>query len=212
VSHSELRVGWEPTTLTSVDCELAALGRFLHRRGLLDRGDIDEVNSRVGRTPGTQDLYGFAFELMLGAGCDRITIFDSPLLLQIEPYEQWLEAVAEVDPHAADTATYRRSYELATTAVQSIGDIYRRDPGRFHHQKRAATNADIVGLLAGERNVAVVDFGGGQGWRWGGTVSGTVAPGRYGAFETRRGQFEVDAGVFADLNGKLALQGWRAPR
>jgi len=195
----------------SADCELIALGYFLHRRGLLATGAIDEIDEILDRQPGAVDVHAYSFKLMLGLGCERITVFDGPLVTEPEPYGSWLEAVTRRSPESVrqvNEAQLQALHAAACVSMQAISEVYQRHRESFIHQHRPVSQADIDTMLADERHIFTVQTCDADNIV--GAVSGTIAPRRYRAYEMFRGEFEADPDIFRSHNG-LALLGWRLP-
>lgn len=194
----------------STDCELIALGYFLHQRGLLKTGDIDEINDILSRPAGDMDVHAYSFKLMLGLGCERITFFDGPLVTGPEPFGSWLEALSKRDPLANDDDYYyREMHRAACQGLTAIGEVYRQHQDRFAHEQRRVSQDDVIDLLGDPRNIFTAEVDTSR--LIVGAASGTVRPGRYYAYDMDNGAYETGSSFFADRAGTLSLLGWRLP-
>lgn len=210
MSDPTIKRGWRPEVVSATDCELLALGHFLHEKGLLETAGIEEINGILGRLPGELDVKAFSFKLMLGLGCDRITVFDAPLVIDAVPFEEWLELEREYnDPRATDSSTSRKLYESTSAGIRAIGAVYREHPDRFIHEQRPVTASDIDQYVADERNIFSGEFFGPGSY---GAICGMNQDGRYRAFNMWTGRYEAGPSAFRrGLTSEFGLLGWRLP-
>ncbi len=189
-----------------LDAELVCAAQILWRDQLINDININALNQRIGRAPGSVDIERGAWRLLFDHGYTRLAVAPIPDLDQVRSYDQWVAELAALGTDISDTAQLRDVYPMVADMQAHLLRLRAQAGGRWRHEHRHPTAGDADRLIDDGWSL-MVHLGGEGGWSYRGVVVGRDGSG-YLAYVPDEGMVVCGPDVF-EQGGVRALEAWR---